>query len=64
LGATVQGIYHCPACDNETESHPEHHCGTGTTHIRGWRWVTNDFVNLSCSLIGAGVALGGWLLIR
>lgn len=64
LGATVQGIYHCPACDKETESHPMHHCGTGTTHIRGWRWVTNDFVNLSCSLIGAGVALGGWLLIR
>ena len=64
LGATIQGIYYCPVCDKETESHPEHHCGTGTTQIRGWRWVNNDVVNLICSLIGAGVALGGWILVR
>lgn len=62
LGATVQGIYYCPVCGKETESHPEHHCGTGTRHIRGWRWLNNDVVNFICALIGAGVALGGWLL--
>lgn len=64
LGATYQGIYYCPACEKETESHPEHRCGTRTGHIRGWRWVNNDIVNLICSMVGAGVALGGWILIR
>ncbi len=64
LGATVQGIYYCPVCDKETESSPVHHCGTGTAHMRGWRWVSNDLVNLICSLIGAGAALGGWILIH
>jgi uncharacterized membrane protein len=30
--------------------------------LRGWRWLNNDLVNLVCSLVGAGMALGGWLL--
>lgn len=64
LGATVQGIYYCSHCDKETESYPAHHCGTETEHVRGWRWLTNDLVNLVCSVIGAGVAFGGWYLIR
>ena len=64
LGATYQGIYYCPSCEKETESHPEHRCGTRTEHIRGWRWVNNDIVNLICAMVGAGVALGGWSLIR
>lgn len=64
LGATVQGIYYCPSCDKETESFPEHHCGTETMHLRGWRWLNNDLVNLICSLFGAGMALVLWLLIR
>jgi len=62
LGATVQGIYFCPVCDKETESYPKHHCGTRTTHIRGWYWLNNDLINLFCSLVGAAVALGGWYL--
>lgn len=62
LGATVQGIYYCPSCDKETESHPEHHCGAETIQLRGWRWLNNDLVNLVCSLAGAGTAFGGWLL--
>ena len=62
LGATVQGIYYCPSCDKETESYPEHHCGAETIQLRGWRWLNNDLVNLICSLVGAGTALGGWLL--
>lgn len=62
LGATVQGIYYCPQCAKETESHPLHRCGTPTLHIRGWRWLNNDLVNFVCSVVGAGVAAAGWLL--
>ncbi len=57
LGATVQAIYWCPACQKETERHPTHLCGAATTRRRGWRWLDNDWVNLSASLIGAGAAL-------
>ena len=64
LGASIQGIYYCPACDKETESHPWHYCGTRTKHMRGWKWVNNDIVNLVCSFTGAIVAFGGWILIR
>jgi uncharacterized membrane protein len=63
LGAILQGIYVCPRCEKETESYPEHFCGTRTVHVRGWRWLNNDLVNLICSLIGAGAALGGWYLL-
>ena len=61
LGATIQAIYHCPACQKETERHPVHTCGAQTTLLRGWRWLNNDLVNLACSLAGAGLALGIWL---
>lgn len=63
LGATVQAIYHCPACDKETERHPTHTCGTATTQVRGWRWMNNDLVNLSCSLMGALVTVLLWKLL-
>jgi uncharacterized protein (TIGR00297 family) len=62
LGATVQGIYNCPRCEKETESYPLHHCGTETHHVRGWRWLNNDLVNLVCSCVGAGIAAAGWWL--
>ncbi len=57
LGATVQVIYRCPACDKETERHPRHVCGTETVRIRGWSWLNNDWVNFACSLAGAGIAM-------
>jgi len=63
LGATVQAIYRCPACQKDTERHPRHLCGAATTQIRGWRWMDNDIVNLLCSFAGAGVAALIWLLI-
>lgn len=63
LGATIQGIYYCPRCEKETESHPLHHCGTETIHLRGWRWLSNDLVNLVCSGVGTGIAAAGWWLI-
>ena len=53
LGATIQGIYHCPQCDKETEKHPTHSCGTPTVPLRGWKWVNNDLVNLACAGMGS-----------
>ena len=63
LGATVQAIYYCPNCQKETESHPVHQCGTKTAHVRGWRWLNNDMVNLLCSLMGALVAVIVWQFV-
>lgn len=56
LGATVQAMYYCPADKKETEKHPLHTCGTKTVHIRGWRWLNNDWVNLACGAFGAAIA--------
>jgi uncharacterized protein (TIGR00297 family) len=49
LGATVQAMYFCPTDQKETEKHPLHTCGTETIHIRGWKWLNNDWVNFACS---------------
>jgi hypothetical protein len=49
LGATVQAMYYCPTDKKETEKHPLHTCGTETVHIRGWKWLDNDWVNFACS---------------
>lgn len=57
LGATIQAIYWCPACEKETERHPQHTCGNETRHFRGWPWLDNDWVNGLASLAGAVVAL-------
>jgi uncharacterized protein (TIGR00297 family) len=65
LGATVQSIYYCPACEKDTERHPLHKCGTPTRPLRGWRWLDNDWVNFLSSLAGAALATGAWrILIR
>ena len=58
LGATVQAQYHCPACQQTTES-PIHACGTPTTLVRGLRWITNDVVNIAAIAVAAGGAC--WL---
>lgn len=57
LGATVQAIYFCPKDQKETERHPLHLCGTETVHIRGWKWLTNDWVNFACGMAGAVIIL-------
>ena len=56
LGATVQAMYYCPTDKKETEKHPLHTCGTETVHIRGWKWLNNDWVNFACGAFGALVA--------
>ena len=57
LGATVQAMYYCPTDQKETEKHPLHTCGTQTIHIRGWKWLDNDWVNFACGAFGVVVAL-------
>ncbi len=56
LGATLQAIYYCPRCGKETERHPRHACGEATGLLRGQVWMTNDLVNLLCTLAGALLA--------
>lgn len=57
LGASVQAIYFCPKDQKETERHPVHTCGTTTVHLRGWKWLTNDWVNFACGAMGAVLTL-------
>jgi uncharacterized protein (TIGR00297 family) len=57
LGATFQAMYYCPVDKKETEKHPLHTCGTETIHLRGWRWLNNDWVNFACGAFGVAVAL-------
>lgn len=57
LGATVQAMYYCPLDKKETERHPVHTCGTPTVHLRGLKWLRNDWVNLFCGLFGAATVL-------
>ncbi len=61
LGATVQAMYFCPKDNKETEKHPLHTCGTETIHLRGWKWLTNDWVNFACGVFGV---LIGILLVK
>jgi uncharacterized protein (TIGR00297 family) len=63
LGATVQAIYYCPACQKETERYPQHLCGEQTRPLRGWRWLDNDLVNFAAALLGASLAAGVWSLL-
>ncbi|HWQ45571.1 MAG TPA: DUF92 domain-containing protein [Longilinea sp.] len=64
LGATHQAIYYCPQCAKETEKHPLHSCGTATTLLRGFKWMNNDWVNITCTLSGALVGLCLALLLQ
>jgi uncharacterized protein (TIGR00297 family) len=56
LGATVQGRFHCTACDSPTEQ-AIHDCGRHAETTRGWRWLDNDAVNLVANGAGAAIAL-------
>lgn len=55
LGATVQGRYFCKKCKKFTEK-PLHGCGTRTALTGGFRWFTNDLVNIFSIAFGALVA--------
>lgn len=51
LGATLQGIFRCPSCENLTERRI--HCGEHETVLHsGSRYVNNDLVNVMCGFSG------------
>lgn len=56
LGATVQVVYICDRCNEETEQ-AVHRCGQPTRYRRGWRWLNNDGVNFASSVVGAVIAV-------
>lgn len=56
LGATVQAMYICPQCQQETER-AVHSCGTRTKSLRGLPWCDNDVVNFCATCCGALVAM-------
>lgn len=62
LGATIQGRFHCPACNVHTER-PVHRCGTRTHPTGGWHWINNDGVNAIATGSGAVLGAAAWLWI-
>ncbi len=63
LGATVQQIYYCDHCRQETER-PVHRCRRKTRPLRGWPYLNNDGVNFLSSGVGAIIAGGIWVLLN
>lgn len=62
IGAYGQVLYECKRCMLKTEKRI--HCGKRTEHIRGFKWLNNDIVNVSCTASGAIIALlFGWLFV-
>lgn len=58
LGATVQELRRCDACERTCETNP-HTCGNPTRLVRGIPGVSNDVVNLLATATGAALTL--WL---
>ena len=60
LGATVQGAYWCPTCQEPLEVARHPRCGGRAILVRGWPWLTNDAVNALATATGAvlGATLG------
>lgn len=56
LGATAQELRYCPQCKRNCETDP-HICGSATTIVRGYSWISNDAVNFFCTATGAIIAL-------
>lgn len=55
LGATLQTLRYCPACERDCETNP-HACGTPTALRRGLGWIGNDAVNFAATLCGGVLA--------
>ena len=53
LGATLQAGYHCPTCDEPSETELHARCGALVTLVRGERWIDNDVVNAIATCTGA-----------
>ena len=59
LGATLQGRFHCPACQRPTERRV-HRCGQAATPVGGQAWLSNDGVNALATAGGAVLGLLAW----
>lgn len=59
IGAFWQARRWCPQCERETEQNV-HRCGTMTRPWRGLSWLSNDFVNFLCTVVGAATA---WIIV-
>jgi uncharacterized protein (TIGR00297 family) len=55
LGASIQERRYCAVCGTPTEQRV-HRCGARTERHGGWRWMTNDSVNVWCTTSGAAAA--------
>jgi uncharacterized protein (TIGR00297 family) len=55
LGATLQELRRCPACERSCEIDP-HVCGAPTIRVRGFPWISNDLVNGLATATGALLA--------
>lgn len=53
-GASLQYLGVCPHCGRTVESRA--HCGVHSQRLRGARWITNDAVNIICTVTGALIA--------
>jgi uncharacterized protein (TIGR00297 family) len=56
LGAAVQEVRYCPACNAETEL-AVHGCNTPTQYLRGAPWCNNDAVNAMSIAVGAALTV-------
>lgn len=56
LGALVQARFRCGSC-GRTAERPEPCCAGPMMHASGFRWMTNDTVNVSATLVGALAAV-------
>ncbi|MDX1648992.1 MAG: DUF92 domain-containing protein [Myxococcota bacterium] len=61
LGATCQAIYR--DAQGRPTDRPTDPAGRPRPHLRGWRWLDNDLVNLGGALAGGtcGAAVAAWL---
>lgn len=57
LGVSVQASYYCERCKKETER-IVHTCGEKTEHIKGWKWLNNEWVNCLCGGMGGLTSVG------
>lgn len=62
LGATVQAMYYSETRQKETEK-PYERDGTANRPLRGWHWMTNDWVNFISSVFGALASAGLAMLV-
>ena len=59
IGGRLQGRFHCPRCDVESEW-ARHRCGTTTRLTGGFRWLNNDAVNGLATAFAALLAWASW----